>query len=154
MEIQKRLIAIGLAILLAAFSAMNPPRYLSVILLLLGFLILAWGFARNDLRALLQKIPGGSFLLAGMERFEGALEARDSFYDERKQYIEEAFSRLTPEDITWVRRMLVGGRPVGIPGSVGNSIGATGILEYDYTGIVGIKSDLKNLVAEKIDKSS
>jgi hypothetical protein len=154
MEAQKRLIAIALAIVLAVFSAMSPPLYLSVLLLLFGFFILAWGFARDDLRTFLEKIPYGHFVNDWMENFEGVLESRDSFHEERKQYVDEAFAKLTPEDLRWVRKMLVGSRPVGIPGYVGNSIGSAGLLEYDFTGIVGIRSDLKHLVAEKLRSTS
>jgi hypothetical protein len=66
--------------------------------------------------------------------------------DKRRELVKKAFEKLTPEDIRWLHKMSIGGRPVGMPGPVGNSIGAVGLLEYDFTGIAGIRDELKPFV--------
>ena len=148
MRHQRPIIALGVAIIMIAAQMMSPPLWLSLLVLVVGVMIAMWGFARDQMNATLLRLPGGSMLVQGFERLEAALE--DDLSQERRRLVNDAFARLTTEDIQWLHKMSVGGRPIGMPGNVSNSIGNAGLLEYDFTGVTGIRAELKPFVDEKL----
>ena len=57
---------------------------------------------------------------------------------DRKQFVEDHLPTLAPEVLAWLRKMLSGGRPVGIPDTVAQRLERTGLYERDFTGPKGI----------------
>lgn len=128
--------------------AWRLARPLSLPIMGLGIAIVMWGFAREQMMAILSNMRLGSIAIRGFEKLDSALEGEVA--EKRRRLVDQAFQTLSAADIAWLHRMSVGGRPVGMPGHFGNSLGNAGLLEYDFTGITGIRSELKAFVDERL----
>ena len=129
----------------AGMVAWRLARPLSLPIMGVGIAIVMWDFAREQMMAILSNI---SIAICGVEKLDPALEGEIA--QKRRRLVDQAFRTLTAAEIAWLHRMSVGARPIGMPGHVGNSLGNAGLLEYDFTGITGIRSELKPFVDEKL----
>src|SRR6202008_4550440 len=68
--------------------------------------------------------------------------------DGKKQLVWELLSELGPEEISWLRRMVVSGRPNFIPEEVWHALERTGLVERDFSGPKGIKPEFLSLIEE------
>ena len=66
----------------------------------------------------------------------------------RRQFVILSFAKLTNEEMQWLSSMLVTGRPVQMPDDIGMRLGDTGLIERDFTGLKGIKEELKPFVSQ------
>jgi len=131
----------------AGMVAWRLARPLSLPIMGVGIAIVMWDFAREQMMAILSNMRLESIAIRGVEKLDPALEGEIA---QKRRLVDQAFRTLTAAEIAWLHRMSVGARPVGMPGHVGNSLGNAGLLEYDFTGITGIRSELKPFVDEKL----
>ena len=132
----------------AGMVAWRLARPLSLPIMGVGIAIVMWDFAREQMMAILSNMRLASITIRSFEKLDSALEGEIA--QKRRRFVDQAFRTLTAAEIAWLHRMSVGARPVGMPGHVGNSLGNAGLLEYDFTGIIGIRSELKPFVDEKL----
>jgi hypothetical protein len=121
---------------------------LSLPIMAVGIAIVMWDFAREQMIAILSNMRLGSIAIRGFEKLDSALEGE--IPEKRRMLVDQAFRTLSAADIAWLHRMSVGGHPGGMPGHVGNSLGNAGLLEYHFTGITGLRSELKPFIDEKL----
>jgi hypothetical protein len=148
-------ITLGLALIVAAVALIGQVYpWIAWPLILFALFLLAWGRAPGSVESYVAQLPGGHYILRWLRGLDAIITPRDPeaerITEKRRELVRRAFEQLTPAEIHWLHRMSIGGRPVGMPGEVGNSIGNRGLLEYDFTGIVGIRADLKPFVDEKL----
>jgi hypothetical protein len=68
----------------------------------------------------------------------------------RQELVDREFLGFGSTEIEWLQRMLVGGRPMGMPDSVWRPLERAGLVERDYTGPMGIKDELKAAVGRAL----
>jgi hypothetical protein len=148
-------ITFGLALLVAAIAVIGRSfLWVAWPLSLFAVFLIFWGRSPQWIESYIAQLPGGRYLLRGLRSLDAIITPRDpeleKLSEKRREFVDQAFLKLTAADIRWLHKMSVGGRPIGMPGEVGNSIGNAGLLEYDFTGITGIRSELKPSVDEKL----
>jgi hypothetical protein len=64
----------------------------------------------------------------------------------RQELVDREFLGFGPLEIEWLQRMLVTGRPIGMPDAVATTLERSGLLERGFVGVTGIKEELKAAV--------
>jgi hypothetical protein len=146
-------ITLGLALIVAAVAVTGQVYpWVAWPLTLFALLLIVWGRAPGRVEAYIARLPGGNLMSRWLQGLDAIITPRDPEQEriagKRRELVKGAFAKLSAADIHWLHKMSIGGRPVGMPGEVGNSLGNAGLLEYDFTGIVGIRGELKPFVDE------
>ena len=76
------------------------------------------------------------------------IEGDDSLSDESKKYFRSTFKTLNKNDIEYIKQMLITGHAHNPPPDTWTRLKAFGFVESDYSGPIGIKKELKQLVGE------
>ena len=79
-----------------------------------------------------------------------AAKGPDPIELKRQESVNREFLGLGSAEIEWLQRMLVGGRPVGMPDSIWQPLEKAGLVERDYTGPKGIKDELKGAISRAL----
>lgn len=78
------------------------------------------------------------------------LEAIDPLLLERKAIVDRAFLGFGSQEIEWLDRFNIAGRPSGCPDEVWSALELSGLVDRDFTGPKGIKEELRSAVAEAL----
>src|ERR1700722_4309007 len=91
---------------------------------------------------------------------ESQLEAAKASYPDpvelkRQELVDREFLGFGAVEIEWLQRMLVGGRPSGMPDATLSPLERSGLIDRDFVGVTGIKEELKPAVSRALaDRTS
>jgi hypothetical protein len=73
----------------------------------------------------------------------------------RQELVDREFLGFGPIEIEWLQRMLVSGRPAGMPDAALLPLERSGLIDRDFVGVTGIKEELKPAVGRALaDRTS
>src|SRR6516165_9899164 len=126
-------ITLGLALLVAAVAVIGQVyTWIAWPITLFALFLIVWGRAPNAVETYIARLPGGNRMVGWLHGLDAIITPRDPeqerIAEKRRELVKQAFAKLSPEDVQWLRRMSIGGRPVGMPAQVGNSLGDAGLL--------------------------
>ena len=119
-------------------------------MLVIAAFLVWWGLAPESVDSCISRLPNPTArrIRRSLEWTSGLIEGDDSLSNERKRYFRESFKTLDKNDIDYIRQMLITGHAHNPPNDTWLRLKTIGLVESDYSGPIGIKQELTQLVGD------
>ena len=142
-------VLVGLAVATVMLEWLAQPNVFIGGPMLVGAAFLVWwGLAPESVDSCISRLsnPAARRIRRSLEWTSELIEGDDSLSNERKKYFRATFKTLDKNDIDYIRQMLITGHAHNPPNDTWSRLKAFGFVESDYSGPLGIKKELTQLV--------
>ena len=143
-------ITLGIALAVAVIAVIGREfAWIAVPLLILAVFLIAWGREPRRAEAFIGRLPGGQYLLKGLNQFDLILSPRDLEREQHLRTILQGYGPLVRQNL---RRLMITDNPSSVLPGEWEWFNKDRLVEHPHSGPGGIKPELKEVLGRLLDE--